>query len=188
MLEPHVLKDVYTIVHLIGVTLGAGGAFVSDAMFVSVFKDMKIDKTELRLVKVSSSLIWLGLLVLLISGILLFSMNPERYLTSSKFLVKMIIVGAIFINGLYLHLKLLPLCAKHANRNLSTDREFIKHRPLLFTSGAISFTSWVSVIILGSLRSVPMDFWPLLGLYSLVVAVAIVIGNIAAPHILNSKL
>ncbi|MDP3953420.1 MAG: hypothetical protein Q8P99_01170 [bacterium] len=188
MVEAQILKEIYTIVHLIGVTLGAGGAFVSDALFMSVFKDMKINSAELRLVKVGSAMVWLGVVVLIVSGVLLFSLNPERYLTSSKFLVKMTIVGVIIVNGLYLHAKLLPLCAKHVNRNLSKSREFMKHRKTLFTSGAISFTSWVSAIILGSLRSVPLDYFPLLGIYLAILAAAIVVGNVAAPHILRSDL
>ncbi|MDP3953689.1 MAG: hypothetical protein Q8P99_02625 [bacterium] len=79
MVEPQILKEIYTIVHLIGITLGAGGVFASDALFMSVFKDMKINSSELRLVKVGSAMVWLGIAVLLVSGVLFFSLNPERY-------------------------------------------------------------------------------------------------------------
>jgi len=186
LIDGQILKEIYTIIHLIGVTLGAGGAFATDALFVNVFKDMKIDRTELRLVRVGSALVWTGVIVLIISGMLLVLLNPERYLTSSKFLVKMTIVGVIIINGLFLHLKLLPLCAKHTGKNLSRVKEFMHQRSILFTSGAISFTSWVSTIILGSLRGVPLDYLPLLGIYLGVLAVAVVIAHLVAPHILRS--
>ena len=184
MAEAVLLKTLYTIVHLIGVTIGAGGAFTSDAIFLSVFKDMKVNKTELRLVKVGSAMVWLGILILLVSGYLLFSLNPEGYMSSSKFLVKMTVVAVIIVNGAILHTKLFPLLDKYVNKDLSKNSKFLEYRRALITSGAISFTSWISTIILGSLRSVPLSYFTLLGIYLMALFFAVGVANIVAPWLM----
>jgi hypothetical protein len=86
------LKTIYVIGHIFGAILGAGGAFTSDAMFFSTIKDGKISKDELRFMKLGSKLVWTGFIILVISGILLITTDPEKYLNSSKLLVKITIV------------------------------------------------------------------------------------------------
>lgn len=181
------LKDLYTIFHLLGVTVGAGAAFTTDAMFFSAFRDMKIDKTEFRLVKVGSTMVWIGILMLLVSGYLLFSLNPERYMASSKFLVKMTVVGIIVVNGLILHTKVMPFLSKYIGKSLKKDSEFLSRRGLLMTSGAISATSWITALILGALRGVPMSYFALFGLYFGAVAFGVLVANLLAPKIMSDS-
>lgn len=150
-------KTVYTIVHVFGAILGAGGAYVSDAMFFSSIKDRVISHRELQFMRLGSTFVWAGLIIAIVSGILLFSTNPEVYSQSSKFLLKVTLVGVIFLNGVYFHKGHMPLLHRHKDEHYPSSDEFMRRKKLLITSGVISMTTWTFVVILGMLRSIPID-------------------------------
>jgi uncharacterized membrane protein len=75
------LGTIYLIAHVFGAILGAGGAFMSDAMFFSSIRDGFFDQYEFRFMKLGGKMVWAGIFILVISGILLVSTNPEYYLT-----------------------------------------------------------------------------------------------------------
>jgi hypothetical protein len=54
-------KIIWTILHLIGVAVGAGGAFAADYTFFQSVRDRKITKTEMSFIENSSKMVWLGL-------------------------------------------------------------------------------------------------------------------------------
>ena len=175
------LKTVYTIVHILGVALGAGGAYVSDVLFLSSIKDEVISKVELRFLKIGSAFVWAGLILLVLSGIALFSTNPDGYLDSSKFLIKMFIVLVIFINGLIFHFTHLPRIGRHADHHLPSSDEFNRKEKILIASGVVSVTSWTFALILGALRAIPLDFTTALVAYIVfelvVVSIALVVSK-----------
>ena len=80
------LHTLFLIIHLFGVALGAGGAFMSDGAFFASLKDRKISKDEFGILKITSQMTWVGLILLLVSGAGLFAMNPEVLSASTKFL------------------------------------------------------------------------------------------------------
>jgi hypothetical protein len=166
------LKTVYLIAHVFGAILGAGGAFASDAMFFSTVRDGRIDREELRFMKLGSKLVWSGLILLVISGALLVSTDPERYLSSGKFLAKMSIVGIIILNGAVFHLIHIPHIRNHLGLKFAESATFIKRAPFLLASGAISGVSWVSTVILGMLKQVPYDYYQIMGAYLLILVLA----------------
>ena len=151
-------KTIYTIIHVFGAVLGAGGAYLSDAMFFTSVKDKVISKTELHFLKIGSIFVWVGLGMLFISGLLLFSTNPAGYLESSKFMIKMLIVLIIFLNGLVFHMTHLPRIRRHAGQHYPSSDEFTRKSKLLIASGVVSMTSWTFALILGGLRTIPIDF------------------------------
>ncbi|MBI1833913.1 MAG: hypothetical protein HYR90_03740 [Candidatus Andersenbacteria bacterium] len=89
------------IFHLVGVILGAGGAVLSDAMFFSSIRDRKLTKTELRFMRMGSHFVWAGLAILVTTGTIIFSSNPEFYMASTKFLAKVTIVSLIILMTAY---------------------------------------------------------------------------------------
>ena len=151
-------KTIYTIIHVFGAVLGAGGAYLSDAMFFHSIKDKVISSTEIIFLKLGSVFVWVGLGVLIISGVLLFSTDPAGYMSSSKFLIKMFVVLVILVNGIFFHRVHLPRIGRHANHHYPSSDEFIRNRKFLAASGAVSMTSWTTAIILGSLPSIPLSF------------------------------
>ena len=171
------LSNLFTIFHLLGVALGLGGALMSDSMFLSTLKDMKISRTEMRFLQIGSVMVWIGLIILFISGYLLFSLDPDKYLNSDKFLAKMTVVSIILLNGLFLHISLIPRLRRHIGGHLPSSDEFMRKRPLLFTSGAISLVSWLSALTLGALHKVPWSYVEIMGVYLLILLVAGLIAN-----------
>jgi hypothetical protein len=169
------LKTIYTILHLFGVAIGAGGAFMSDAMYLSSVKDKRLLPTEARFLRLGGFMVWSGLFLLVISGILLFSTNPAYYLASDKFLLKMITVGIITVNGLVFHLIHLPVLHRTTDKEaMHTDDEFKKKSLMIYVSGGISAVSWSAAIILGALRSLPVSL-PL----GLLTYVLLILGAVA---------
>jgi uncharacterized membrane protein len=168
----------WTIVHLFGVVVGAGGAFASDLIFFSSVKDKIINHDEMRFLRLGSAMVWIGLLIIIISGIFLFLADIDRYLSSPKFLAKMTIVAVIIVNGLFFHFYHIPKLHRHAGRHLKSSRAFVRHAPWLVISGVVSIVSWISAIILGSLRQPPFNYGEIMAAYLLAIFLGIAIGLI----------
>ena len=152
---------IITIVHLIGVVVGAGAAFTSDALFFSFLRTRSFGDREIRMLKVGSRVVWLGMLILITSGIVLFLFDPNRYLHSPKFIAKMTIVAVIIINGLIFHHVHMPrLMQGQLTRSL-------------FISGGISMVSWISAIILGAMGRSPLSYPTIMGMYLLLLMIGI---------------
>ena len=175
---------IYTIIHLIGVALGAGGAYMSDLMFFSSIKDEKISPTELRFMRLGSKMVWIGIIILVISGSLLFSLNVERYLTSGKFLAKMTIVAILIANGAIFHLSHIPRLHKHVGAHFPSSDEFVRKSSMLIVSGVISVISWTSALILGALGKVPYGYWEIMAVYLLILGAGIVFALIFRKRLL----
>ena len=162
--------------HVIGAVIGAGGAYLSDAIFFASTKDRTINKTEFKFMKLGSIFVWSGLALLFISGLLLFSTNPAGYMESSKFLVKMFIVFIIFVNGIFFHVFHFPKIYRHINHHYPSSDEFMRNKKLLMISGVISMTSWTFALILGGLRFIPITFTEALFVYVIFELVSIFIA------------
>ena len=167
-------KAIYTIAHVFGAIIGAGGAFVSDGMFFETIRDGRVTKRELDFMKLGGKFVWFGLLALLISGIFIVSTDPARYFASEKFIAKVIIVAIIVLNGVVFHTIHIPHIRNHLGIKLRESETFLKKSSFIMTSGALSLVSWIFTVILGSLRSVPYTYSQILSVYALCVVCAVV--------------
>lgn len=181
------IKTIYLIIHVFGAILGAGGAFASDAMFFKTVKDGVIESTELSFMKLGSKLVWAGVFILVVSGVLLFYTNPAVYLASSKFIAKVVIVVIIIINGIIFHSIHLPHISNHVGLKISESPTFLKRSSFLMASGALSMVSWISTVILGMLKKVPYTYYEILGLYLFLVISAVIASIFMKNKILNIK-
>jgi hypothetical protein len=177
-------KTAWTIIHLFGVALGAGGAFVSDGMFFTSIKDKTLSVTELKFLKLGGRFVWVGLSLLIISGLGLFLTNPEGYLASSKFIAKMSIVGVITLNGIYFHLSHIPFLELRKEMHFRTIPELAHKRIFLLISGVISVISWVFSIVLGSLRSIPYSVFEILSVYLILIICGVISSYFLRERIL----
>lgn len=172
------LKTLYTILHLFGVAAGAGGAYMSDLLFLQSISDRRLNKTELRFLHLGSLFVWGGIILLVISGALLFSLDPAKYLASSKFILKMIIVGIIIINGVILHKVHTPVLKRMVQKHLGKSADYQRFSVFMYISGALSMISWTLALILGALRSVPVTVGQGLVVYGCLVAGASIVALI----------
>jgi len=168
------LKTILLIVHIFGAIVGAGGAFTSDWIFLSSIKDSTINETEIRFIELGSRMVWIGLIILIISGLALFSLAPEQYLASGKFLAKMSIVGILTLNGLLFHLVYIPLFGRNLNSPIPLSVDFKHKSTFIMISGAISMISWSSAIILGVIKKIPYGYKEIMSVYLLIVLFGII--------------
>lgn len=178
------IRTALIMLHLFGVALGAGGAYLSDMMFFSSVKDKVISGTELRFLTIGSRAVWIGLAFLVVSGTGLFLTDIEGYMASSKFLAKMSIVGIIILNGIIFHMSHLPRMKRHTGQHFPSSDEFVRHRPLLAASGAVSLVSWTSALILGGLKMVPYSYGAIMAVYATGVVLAAVVAVIVIRRII----
>jgi len=169
------LQSALLLIHLFGIILGAGGVFVSDGIFFTALKDRIISGDELRILRSAAHVIWIGIILLVISGIGLFLQDMERLSTSAKFISKMMVVLVIIINGSIFHFVHLPFIHGHLGKALATKRKPGKAPliPLVLVSGVVSVISWTASVVLGSMRSIPISFGGFMAVYSGVIALAI---------------
>lgn len=172
-------KTLFTIIHLFGVALGAGGAFMTDSVLLTAVKDHKLTKDEYAIIKKAGMVVMLGLALLILSGIGLYMQDPAYYMSSSKFISKMIIVLILSVNGIVLHKAVLPYLKKNLGVHLLHDKEFSLYIPLLIFLGAVSFTSWFFALVLGALRSINYAVIDVLLIYVSAVVLVSLIGVIA---------
>lgn len=168
------------VAHIVGTSLGVGGMTVGDTLFFRALKNKRIDQGMLDTWKTISMIIWVGLCLLFFSGVLFFvvyRLGAPTHLSlafTSKFWLKMVIVGVLFVNGLAMHAKSMSLLSNVVAEGgkLSSPR-FLSSAGPFFTSGAISFVSWYAALMLGIARSLSFTFLQGLGMYLLVLMLAI---------------
>lgn len=162
-------KTLFLVVHLIGLALGVGGAIMSDLMFFRSIHDWRISKTEMEFLTLASWAVGIGLVLLIMSGLGMFSLDTARYLASTKFLAKMTVVGILAVNAVVLHFWLVPHFKHVAKNNLSTRTSFAERRPVILGAGVISIVSWLSALVLGAFRSIPWPYETIMMIYLCVV-------------------
>lgn len=173
VLAPYV--RLFTIVHLFGVAIGVGGATITDLLFFKFLRNYKISEEEASVMKTISNAIWAGLCLVVLSGFALFMIKPEMLLATPKFIVKMVGVVVLIVNGYLLNIIVQPKLI-HISFGDTHDHkpgELVRLRRLSFALGAISITSWYFIFILGALRGV-MGTLPLFfGIYLLALLSAV---------------
>lgn len=148
-MKPLLLLDIALFVHILGVIIGAGGAFITDIIFFhSLLKHRSF--ANIDIIALISIFIWVGVATAVTSGLFLLAQAPDYYLTNPQYAAKMTIVMIIFANGTIFHFYHLPLLQKLKDKPASSINKYPRRRELLLLSGAFSSTSWVAAALLGS--------------------------------------
>lgn len=184
------LRTLLVILHVIGTVLGAGAATVTDFLFFKFAKDGRLDKDEYGIVKAVSSIVWIGLFILVITGFgfLILHVGDVAGVRAAysldKIAAKTVIVIILLCNGFVLHYKVLPLFASRMHKSFATPA-FIKKSFVIFTAGAISGVSWYSALILGAWRGLPASMSTILAVYAILLGGAILVSNIGGRYLLH---
>ena len=164
-------KVLFVIAHVLSVVIGMGGAIITDFLCVRYCMDKKLSKFEISTIKFLSHIITAALLSVVMFGFLVFLSNPSGYLASSKFLLKMTVVGVLVFNGVLLHRLVFPNIGR---RSVITAQRARPFRQFALTLGAISVVSWVSALILGMLSTLPVSYVTSLTIYFSVIVAAVI--------------
>ncbi len=177
LLESH--HELILIGHFLGVAIGLGGATITDILFFKFLKDFRISEKEANVIHILSQIIWFALAILVLTGIGFYLPEAEELNQSAKFLLKMVVVVVIIINGAFLNLLVAPKLVK-----ISFDKEYGRGgrklhriRKIAFALGAISIVSWYSAFILGMLGKISFDFPFLLLIYLFLLIGAIIVSQ-----------
>lgn len=175
--------DWHTIVlvaHLVGLALGAGGATLTDVIFVTSVRKGRVGHTLESIMETSSSVVLGGYLLLLVSGGGLFLTGSS---TSPRFWAKMVMVGVVGVNGLVAHRVTFPqLSSKMRSRSPDVTIGFLHQ---ISGTAAISAVSWYGAIIAGTWKTSPWPFYLWVLVYFVVLAVATAVALIVTPHVLR---
>lgn len=173
MNEPWIdLRLIYLMFHILGTAVGAGAAFTGDVTFLRAVRNKILTKDEVRVMTTTSRMVWVGLFILLLSGIGLVLERPEIFLQSGKFWAKMTVIGVIVLNGLLFHFLHFSTMHKSTDKKFSSTLPLIQKRGWLVTSGALSVISWNFVIVLGVLGRTPFTYTQFLLTYLLFALIA----------------
>ena len=170
--------EVLLMFHILGTILGVGGATISDIIFLRSTKDGVIQKKEWDILRYVSFVIWVGLIVAIASGVG-FLLENSSITENPKVLAKLTIIGIIFFNGVFLHWRIFPLISSMIGKKMQ-DTQFVNNMTMVFTSGAISISSWYVVFILGAWRGLnnTLTYWEILLVYSIILVISIIVSNL----------
>ncbi|MBP6888900.1 MAG: hypothetical protein KBC21_04365 [Candidatus Pacebacteria bacterium] len=105
----------------------------------------KVKVLDLSLVKKYHNRTWLGLVLMITTGVILFLPEREALLSKPQFIVKMGFVVALVINGFFIGFL----------QNIATTKTFasltFKEKMSLIISGTVSTLSWLGATVAGLL-------------------------------------
>ena len=141
------IKTPATILHVVGIVFGMGGAFVSDILFSFFSIDKKLNDTETSTLSVLSRIIFYSLILITLSGAVIFLSDTEKYLSSAKFLAKMSILAVLLINGYILNKSVWPHLLNKKFFKLQSNLDVLLHTPAYKNYFAPQFYSCIHSLL-----------------------------------------
>ena len=175
------IKSIVRSAHFVGLALGLGAATALDLIIVRFLVTGTITQDRSSVVLFASKIVDLGLLILWASGVALLlcyaAYEPDK-LGNPKVLAKIVIVGVLTLNGLYIHKVVLPLIDERVGLRLFENMSN-RQRRFLITSGAVSATSWYVPLVLGALPQINfvVSASTIILAYALILAMAILMAQ-----------
>lgn len=152
-------------IHVLSVVCGMGAALIADLLFSFYSKDRSFSRMEINTLEILSRIVKIALYAIVISGILVFLSDVEKYIVSAKFLAKMTILVALVLNGYILNTYVWSHILARGSKSFFAPNEKAV-RQVAFVGGAISVVSWITLFMLGTLESVPYTYATILSLYA----------------------
>lgn len=183
------LRQVLLSIHLIGLAFGLGAATVADISFARALKmGDRISPETVAWMRLFSKLVWLGMAIMLVSGVGLFALQPSTYLASAGFLAKMIFVSILIINGLFLNFYTTARLTTFNFSELYQRRDAAwRARKLSFVFGAISTVTWYSTLFVAQFKSYVHFTVPEYLLLYFFALLSAVIGSLILEQILHVR-
>lgn len=151
-------KPIIIFLHALAAAIAIGATITTDVLFFNFLKDFHISKKEKEVFETISSLLWMALAALIVTGILIFFTDTARYMASSKFIVKMILVVIVTVNGLVLNWFVTPHMGELSfDKKTDEKNQMTFMRRVSFASGGLSISTWLIIFLLGSVPSIPFS-------------------------------
>lgn len=148
---------------------------MTDFLFFRSMKDGRVSEDESNLIKASSTIVWVGISILVITGLSMLWMSDFAMMASSGFQAKLTLVAILIINGAVFHFYHLPFITDDFQvKKLSV--EDYRRTLWLSLSGAVSVVTWLGVIVLGYMRDVSLAYGEIVLMYLAAIVVAGIIA------------
>ncbi|MFT5359939.1 MAG: putative membrane protein [Candidatus Paceibacteria bacterium] len=182
-------QNFLAIFHALMVSLGIGGALITDIFFFKFLKDYRIAKEESEVLKTFYQIMWVALTGIIVTGLLLFLSDITYYSTSQTFIARALIVLIIGLGGGLLNLVVFPKIQEITFGGEHTHRagELSRLRKTAFAVGSVSIVSWVVLFILGSVAELPYSAKESLGVYVVVLILSVLVSQVYAKMISGKK-
>lgn len=172
--------DLLTTLNFFGVALGLGAATIIDIFLFKFLKDVHISEWEADMMHTLTQVIWFALALILLTSVGLYIPQTEELNQSATFLVKMVAVAMIIINGMFLNFLVEPKFVKMLP--LEKDKQQLgglhHYRKIAFALAGVLIVSWYSVFVLGTLKNVTLNFSSLLLVYIFLLGLAVVASQV----------
>lgn len=181
-LAPLTARNALLVIHLLGLSIGFGGAVVLDAWLLAwMVRGRQSDMVGMAFQLIGSA-VSVGLLLLWMSGLgflVLYMLTDPAKLANPKLWGKIVIVLILTLNGFALHRWVMPMTLKDVHQPLFSGAT-IQARMIGLLSGSISAASWVSAFLLGLLKELNgrISVLHVLQCWSVLVIVAFVGANL----------
>lgn len=149
---PHqLLLDLHILFAVVAVgTVAMNAILFLYAKFTKLNQRFNAEERYLTFTPVISSTIWVSLILLSVTGVLLFLEQPEFYAASEKFHLKMILVLVLFVEGVLMSLMMPPRLHKE-HHELVPQRV---HEGIMML-GIVSIVTWYGAFFLGWTKTFP---------------------------------
>lgn len=172
-------KNYITLLHLIGFALGVGGATIGDLLYTKFLKDFKFSAEETVITRLMTQIVWIGLLLIFISGIGLFAPDKSAIFTNGQALLNIIILIIIIINDAFLTLLVTPKMIEASEKTNGLNiRGTLKMRKISFALMSVSFVSWYTALALSFIENISYSFNQIISIYIGLLIVAIILSQI----------
>lgn len=155
-------------IHVLAVVCGMGAALIADLLFSFYSKDKSFSRMEINTLEILAKIVKIALYVIIVSGILVFLSDVEKYITSAKFLAKITILVVLVLNGYILNTYVWSHILARGSKSFFAPNEKVV-RQVAFVGGAISVVSWIALFMLGNSEAIPYSYTTILGLYASIV-------------------
>lgn len=142
--------DIFSTLYILGISLGFGGAVISNILFFKFLKDYRISKFEADTIKTLSQITWLALAIFILSGIGLYLPEANWFFDSSVSFAKVVAVFLIIMAGAVLDLLISPRMIKKSldgdKSNLGVKVGYGFYEKVSFALGGVVISSWIFIL------------------------------------------
>jgi len=171
--------------YLAGLALGVGGATFDNVFFFKFLKDLKISHEEASILQTVSQVLWLGLGLVVISGVGLLLAAFTFGSLSAHLVAAALVVTVTTIAGAFLTLKITPHLVHISfgdDPHKNSQEELQRERKIAFALSAVSIVSWYFLLGLTAWTPLAFSLTRILLVYVLVVGAAVFASQLLERH------
>ncbi|MBI2046631.1 DUF2269 family protein [Candidatus Pacearchaeota archaeon] len=141
--------EIFSLLHFIGLAWGLGGATAAAIISAKAEKNPEISPAVMKIIPAMSELIWLGLILLILSGIGM-SFLIEWPVNKQMLLVKHVLVAWIVIIGVIIGINAKRMHALAPKPKEKPSAQFLAAKKLLKAFSIINLILWYVVAVMSA--------------------------------------